>query len=233
MLLSRLEIRSPRLFLVVLLAVPRPAGRVRRSPRPFPAWIQFGTSGSKYGWEVAGVGDVNQDGYDDVVVGANMYSNGHVDEGGAWLYLGSAAGPDTAADWHAEGNQTNAQMGYGVAGAGDVNSDGFDDVIVSAPAANRTHVYYGFSGGIPATPSWTATGCCSFGSSVSGAGDVNGDGFDDVIIGAMHGATASRSKVSPTSTSARQAGLGRTPCGPVRAIAPRLASGFRSRAPGT
>src|SRR4030095_14518920 len=107
------------LLVIAASAAASPLGSV-------PIWTQFGQSASYYGGSVSGVGDVNGDGYDDVAVGAKFYDNGQSDEGGGWLYLGSPAGPDTTADWHAESNQTEAQMGYSVAGAGDVNHDGFD-----------------------------------------------------------------------------------------------------------
>src|SRR5688572_21307814 len=159
------------LVAVQLLAIPREAAANPFDPTP--AWIQFGTSGSHYGRTAAVVGDVNGDGYDDIVIGANFYGNGQVDEGGAWLYLGSAAGPDTAADWHVEGNQTDAQLGYVVAAAGDVNADGYADVLVGIPRPNRVHAYYGSPTGLSPFPSWNVAGCCVFGFSAKGAGDVN------------------------------------------------------------
>ncbi|MCH8083297.1 MAG: FG-GAP repeat protein [Myxococcales bacterium] len=89
------------------------------------------------GGSVAGLGDINDDGYDDVVVGASRYDAGEEDEGAAFVYLGSAAGiPDgdpTTAAIQLESNQANAWLGWSVAAAGDVNDDGAPDVIVGAP----------------------------------------------------------------------------------------------------
>jgi hypothetical protein len=178
-------------FLIVATLLAAAAAPVAASPLgPFPIWTQFGQNASQYGASVSGVGDVNGDGYDDVAVGAKFYDNGQSDEGGVWLYLGSPAGPDTAADWHAEWNQNGAQMGYSVAGAGDVNDDGFDDLLVGIPIANRAQLYLGSVAGPALSPSWVSIACCSYGNSVASAGDVNGDGYDDVIIGGMNGGTA-------------------------------------------
>jgi hypothetical protein len=84
------------------------------------------------GWSVAGAGDVNGDGYSDVIVGAHGYDNGQTNEGSAFVYHGSASGISTTAAAVLESNQANALMGYSVAGAGDVNGDGYSDVIVGA-----------------------------------------------------------------------------------------------------
>ena len=142
------------LALVALLIVHAAASPVAASPvGSFPVWTQFGQSGSFYGASASGIGDVNGDGYDDVAVGAQFYDNGETDEGGVWVYFGSPAGPDTAADWHAESNQTNAQMGYSVDGAGDVNDDGFDDLLIGIPVANRAQLYLGSAAGPALSPS--------------------------------------------------------------------------------
>ncbi|MDP2314600.1 MAG: FG-GAP-like repeat-containing protein [Pseudomonadota bacterium] len=140
-------------------------------------------------------GDVNKDGFDDVVVGAWLYDATHSNAGRAWLYLGSAAGLATSATWTAQVAQHNACFGYSVASAGDVNGDGFDDVVVGAPVYDNgegdegmSFVYLGGTTGLSASPAWTAEsnqGGAYFGQSVATAGDVNGDGFDDVIVGAQ------------------------------------------------
>lgn len=149
---------------------------------------------AQFGFSVASAGDVNGDGYSDVIVGAYGYDGGNANEGRAYVFLGSASGLSTAASWTAESDQDNAYYGYSVASAGDVNGDGYSDVIVGARLFDggntdegRAYVYHGGASGLAATAAWTAesnaTGA-QFGYSVASAGDVNGDGFSDVIVGA-------------------------------------------------
>jgi uncharacterized delta-60 repeat protein len=143
-----------------------------------------------FGYSVGTAGDVNGDGYDDVIVGAKNYSNGEDYEGTAFVYYGSASGLSTTADWTAESNQASAYFGCSVGTAGDVNGDGYDDVIVGAEFYNikgRAFVYYGSASGLSTTADWIAETDRNgnFGHSVSTAGDVNGDGYSDVIIGAF------------------------------------------------
>ncbi|MEW5986636.1 MAG: integrin alpha [Chloroflexota bacterium] len=147
-----------------------------------------------FGASVTTAGDVNGDGYDDVIVGANGYDNGQDGEGRAFVYYGSAAGLSLVADWTAESDQQWADFGVSVASAGDVNGDGYDDVIVGAfeysngqMSEGRAFVYYGSAAGLSLVADWTAEGdqdYAWFGISVASAGDVNGDGYDDVIVGA-------------------------------------------------
>jgi hypothetical protein len=133
--------------------------------------------GAMFGHSVSTAGDVNDDGYADVIVGAYLYDNGQTDEGAAFVYHGSAKGLSRTPNWIAESNQDGAMFGRSVSTAGDVNGDGYADVIVGASA---TFVYHGSATGLSPTPNWTAA---SFSNSVSTAGDVNGDGYADVIVG--------------------------------------------------
>jgi hypothetical protein len=147
-----------------------------------------------FGNSVGTAGDVNGDGYDDVIVGAPDYDNGQPLEGGAFSYLGSPDGLSATPDWTAESDQQAAFLGISVGTAGDVNGDGYADVIVGAYQYDNVEgnegqalVFHGSADGLSADPDWAAEsdkGGASFGNSVGTAGDVNGDGFADVIVGA-------------------------------------------------
>ena len=154
------------------------------------------------GTSVSGAGDVNGDGYADVIVGAYGYDAGQGNEGAAFVFLGSASGiadgsPATAAA-QLESDKAYAYLGSSVSGAGDVNGDGYADVIVGArdydagqSDEGAAFVFLGSASGIadgsPATAAAQLESDKAYaylGSSVSGAGDVNGDGYADVIVGA-------------------------------------------------
>jgi len=160
-----------------------------------PVWSFEGDQPSAhFGFSVCSAGDVNGDGYSDVLVGAPDNDNGQTDEGTAYLFLGSPAGPSLVPAWTQEGNQPGAHFGSSVASAGDVNRDGYSDVLVGAPAYDdgqedegAVFLYLGSPGGLSSAPARTWQGGQAggrFGSSVGCAGDVNVDGFDDVLVGA-------------------------------------------------
>jgi MYXO-CTERM domain-containing protein len=161
------------------------------------AWTaESDQEGAYFGTSVASAGDVNGDGYGDVIIGAYGFTNGQPDEGRAFVYLGSASGLSTAVAWTAESDQRNAQFGSSAASAGDVNGDGYGDVIVGAPLFDngqtfegRASVYFGSASGLSTTAAWTAESDqanAQYGISVASAGDVNGDGYADVIVGAKY-----------------------------------------------
>ncbi|NML22937.1 T9SS type A sorting domain-containing protein [Pseudoflavitalea sp. G-6-1-2] len=158
--------------------------------------LESNQNNASLGYSVSGAGDLNGDGYGDVVIGVRNYDDVETDEGAAFVYYGSANGINAASLAILQVNKTGASFGHSVAFAGDVNADGFGDIIVGAPnywttsaAVNpgAAFIYLGSATGISTTPARTLTGPysgCTFGTSVSGAGDVNGDGFSDVIVGA-------------------------------------------------
>jgi len=163
--------------------------------RTTPAWTaESNQAQAQFGCSVSTAGDTNGDGYSDVIVGACYFDNPELNEGRAYVYNGSSSGLDPLPWWTRDSNQANSEYGHSVATAGDVNGDGFSDVIVGArlydnPEVNegRAYVYHGSASGLSLAAAWTrelnlASSC--FGSAVSSAGDVNGDGFSDVIVGA-------------------------------------------------
>ena len=154
---------------------------------------EFDQLAARLGYSVARAGDVNGDGYDDIIIAAPYYDNGQSNEGQVFVYHGSTSGLSLAANWTAAGEQAAALFGKVVAGAGDVNGDGYDDVIIGSEYENgqteegRAYVYYGSTAGLDSLTFWTAEGnqaSTFFSDAVAGAGDINGDGYDDIIIGA-------------------------------------------------
>lgn len=162
-----------------------------------PDWMgESNQSGARFGISATSAGDVNNDGYADVIVGARYYDNGEPDEGRAFAYYGSSSGLSVTPDWTAESNQAGAFFGRSVASAGDVNNDGFSDVIIGAQTFDngendegRAFVYHGSIAGLDTLPVWTAESdqaSAYFGRSVYTAGNVNGDDYSDVIVGAYY-----------------------------------------------
>ena len=146
-------------------------------------------SGDQFGYAVASAGDVNKDNTPDYIVGAPYNDAGGTDAGRAYVYSGTNGNLLYTFTGEASGDF----FGASVRGAGDVNNDGYADVIVGAPYYNdvggsnagRAYVYSGADG----TLLYTFTGATSdglFGWSVTGGGDVDGDGRPDLVVGALN-----------------------------------------------
>ncbi|OGQ90158.1 MAG: hypothetical protein A2289_19860 [Deltaproteobacteria bacterium RIFOXYA12_FULL_58_15] len=161
------------------------------SPQLAHAWSDAPEAG--FGISVASAGDVNADGFADVIVGAHLYSDGEDAEGSAWVYLGSTDGLQFPQVWTYQPNEALAGFGFAVASAGDVNADGYSDIVVGAKRGNahvgRAYLFRGAGDGISADLSQildleSGAAGSLFGATVSTAGDLNGDGYSDLVVGA-------------------------------------------------
>ncbi|MBS1517952.1 MAG: VCBS repeat-containing protein, partial [Bacteroidetes bacterium] len=156
-------------------------------PSVLPDKIIYG-DGIGFGNRVTCEGDFNNDGYYDLIIGVPFEDSGKVK-----LYLGSATGIKDTADWVSI-SYGGINFGLMVSSGGDVNGDGYDDLIASVQyyLLDSHHVgalvFLGSAEGLSdsAGPAWTASIFSppdySFGGNVSISGDVNGDGFDDAVV---------------------------------------------------
>jgi hypothetical protein len=142
-----------------------------------------------FGAYLTALGDVNRDGFADFAAGSKTYSNGQSGEGAVFIYYGAAT-PPTAPSLVIEGNASSVGLGW-VGRAGDVNGDSYPDVIVRG--GTRVQIHYGSASGLSVAPSWTADPSAIESQNfnpVAGAGDVNNDGYDDILVSDFVSATS-------------------------------------------
>ena len=166
-------------------------------------------SGDNSGYSVSSAGDVNADGYADVIIGAPYVDTNASNGGASYLVFGKATSTTVnlsdittgTGGFVINGISASDYSGYSVSSAGDVNGDGYDDFTIGAygvsSSTGASYVVFGKSTTTAVELSTVATGSGGFvingidtgdqsGYSVSSAGDVNGDGLDDLIIGARY-----------------------------------------------
>ncbi len=172
-------------------------------------------AGDLSGGSVSSAGDVNGDGIDDLIIGAHLATpNGNIEAGSSYVVFGSDTGlpnPLNLSNLNGQNGFTIngvailERSGISVSAAGDINGDGIDDLIIGAhlatpngkSRAGSSYVVFGSDTGLPnpfnlsnlnGLNGFTINGEAAddfSGGSVSAAGDVNGDGIDDLIIGAI------------------------------------------------
>lgn len=177
---------------------------------------------------VSSAGDFNGDGYDDIIIGARHADPGEkANAGKTYVVFGSAEGPGRFLDLSSldgsngfvlNGNETGGMSGWSAAGAGDINGDGLDDLIVGAffaspggiDDAGASYVVFGTAtmqsasldpAELDGSKGFVIPGVSRYehsGSSVSSAGDINGDGYDDLLVGARDASPSGRSGAGAT-----------------------------------
>ncbi len=169
-------------------------------------WVVYSENNggtNMFGYGMSCAGDVNGDGYSDVIISDRGYSSGSTTVGKIYVYYGHSYGLNTTAEWTITGGNYGVDLGQTVSSAGDVNGDGYSDVIIGSNyitfALLKTLVFNGGPAGLNTVPSWVDSSLSGSGTynglSVSSAGDVNGDGYSDVIVGHELKGIAGRGKV--------------------------------------
>ena len=166
-----------------------------------PDWVTYGENDSAgYGRCVSISGDVNGDGYDDVLIGSHQYTGTKINEGKVYYYKGGPDGPATVASWTKVSGRKQAKLGEALSILGDINKDGYDDISVGAHGwdddetlggalgnkAGKAWIYLGTPEGPALTENFVEIGFttdANIGVSLDRAGDINGDGYMDLMIG--------------------------------------------------
>ncbi len=159
-----------------------------------PQKISIPTSieGSSIIGTVASAGDLNGDGFDDLLVGNEFANESWEGEGKAYIFFGSSSNLSLSPDIviNNPNPQYSAKFGASLCGIKDFNFDGFDDIVIGCPYSSpngTAYIYYGSPSGITNTPSLNLTEEGDFGWVVSSVGDIKGNGQNFFIVGTEFG----------------------------------------------
>ena len=152
-------------------------------------------AGARFGAVIAGGGDLNGDGLADLAIAAPDHSAPAAGAGAVYVYYGPISGSMPSVTLPSPTGEPGAKFGFSLSLAGDVDADGYSDLVVGAPHADNgqtdegnVYLYFGGPTGLNTTPqvldSPDGQGGEAFGFAVTGASDLNGDGFADIVAGA-------------------------------------------------
>ncbi|MDR9417225.1 MAG: FG-GAP repeat protein, partial [Gracilimonas sp.] len=174
-------------------------------------FVLNGEASFDYSGQAVGSGDINGDGFEDIIIGAYEADPNGSSSGKTYVIFGKSSGFSSSVElsglngtsgFSLNGEASSDQSGFAVS-SGDINGDGYDDVILGAIGADpngsnsgKTYIYFGKSigfsssvelSGLNGTSGFSLNGEASFDYSgqAVGSGDINGDGYDDVILGAI------------------------------------------------
>lgn len=180
-------IKSPTLFVLALLTIAANAYAA-----PDRSKLHHDQAEARFGFGLANIGDVNDDGLPDFAIGAHNYSDGELEEGSVFVYHGTTGSAPSTPDWTYESDVAGARLGASIA-AGDFNGDGINDLAVGAfgyddgtDDGGAVFVFFGTASGLPAIPDQTlhqAQADAAFGRGLAAA-DLDNDGFSDLAVGA-------------------------------------------------
>jgi hypothetical protein len=157
----------------------------------------------RLGWSLAGGGDTNDDGYQDILMGSTQDDDGANNAGAVYVFLGPVSISETEidvddADAKLTGEAKNDGAGYAVDFGGTLNDDDYDDILVGAwkedTGATDAGATYVLFGPVTGSISLSSADAVLYGESTSdqsgavlaGGADVNDDGLDDILVGARY-----------------------------------------------
>lgn len=162
---------------------------------PLTARPDVDESGFQYFGHAIASADFNLDGFPDAVITAPFAEQNDRNEGIAFAYYGTRRGLPLTFDWMVQANRPHSVLGLMAGSAGDVNGDGFPDLLLGAPDFENGQlreglvaVFFGSPSGFSREPGWTLESQdthCRLGTEGVGVGDLNGDGFGDLLVSQM------------------------------------------------